>query len=138
MATRSLKSCSQAWVSLSSQWRSSTSRSTGWFRLAQQQAGECLKGMPPTHLGIDLRQLGSRLGDADQRQEVGERVLQTTIQRQHLARHLLAPPPVIVLRHELEVVVEQLNERQIRIRLAVRHRERLQHQAWRWQSSLNS
>src|SRR5207247_2713482 len=96
---------------------------------AHQQPRDRLKGAATAHLRVDLRQRGGRLGDAQQGREVGQRVLQAAIQRQHLARDLLAPPPVIILGGELEVVVEQFDQWEIRVRLAVRNGKSLQHQA---------
>src|SRR5215510_8847087 len=83
--------------------------------LADQQALERLKGAPPPHLGVfhQLRHRSMRIGHPEQRQQVGQDVFQTAVQREHLAQDLLAPAAVIILGGNLEVALEQLNQRQI-------------------------
>jgi len=96
---------------------------------AQQHPGDRLEGAAAAQRGIHLGQLGGGLSIPQQGQQVGQGVFQAPIQGEQLARHLLAPPPRLILGRELEVVFEQLQQRQIRIRLAVRHGKSLQHQA---------
>src|SRR5215510_11627961 len=72
--------------------------------LADKQALERLKGAPPSYLGVFHHRLhGSmRIGNTQQRQQVGQDVFQTAIQREHLSQDLLAPAAVIILEGNLE------------------------------------
>src|SRR5262245_29418218 len=76
--------------------------------LADKQALECVEGAPPPHLGIfhHLRHRRVRIGNTQQRQQVGQDVFQTAVQGEHFTQDLLASAAVIILEGDLEVALE--------------------------------
>ena len=61
-------------------------------------------------------------------EQIGQGVFQAAIQRQHFAGDLLPPLPLVILEVSLEIVLEQIDQRQIGIGFAMRDREGFQHQ----------
>src|SRR6202171_5552286 len=59
--------------------------------LAQQDALDRLQGAPLPYLRIHLGQRSGCFLDSEEREHVGQRVLETAVEHQHLAAHLLAP-----------------------------------------------
>src|SRR5262249_25608574 len=98
-------------------------------RLAQQNAFDRVQCAPPFDLPIHLRQRVVALDYAQQAEQVGQSVLQPPIEDGNLARDLLPPLTLVVLRYDLEVVLEQIDDRQVGRRSAVGDRAGLQHQA---------
>ncbi|MCY1283203.1 hypothetical protein D9M70_320760 [compost metagenome] len=97
--------------------------------LAHQQPGNRVKGALAPDRRIHGRQRRTRFGGAEQVEQVGQVIFQRAVERQQPARHLLAAGAVAVLRGDLEVVLQQFDQRQVGESLAVRDRERFQRQA---------
>src|SRR5580700_1559749 len=95
--------------------------------LPHQYPLDRLQGAPVPKLGIELCQPVVALDDAQQPEQIGKRVLQRTIKRQNFAIDLLAAFTFIVLRYDLEIALEQVDDRKVRRGLAVRDRISLQH-----------
>src|SRR5262249_25159172 len=97
--------------------------------LAQPQLLQRLQRPPPPNLGVHLLQVGSQVVDAQERKEIGQRVLQAAVQGQHLARDFLPPLALLVFNRNVKVGLEQLDDRQIGGRFAVRDGVGFQYQA---------
>ncbi len=95
--------------------------------LAQHDALDRVQRAPLLDLPVHLRQRIVALDDAEQTEQIGQRVFQTSIEREHASGYLLAALAFIVLGRNVEVVAQQIDHRQIGGRLAVRNRKRLQH-----------
>ena len=65
----------------------------------------------------------------EQREQVGQCVFQTAVEHQHFAAHFLAPRALVVGRLNPEVAFEQLDDWEIRSRLAMGHRIGFEQQA---------
>ncbi|MCY1409564.1 hypothetical protein D9M71_249170 [compost metagenome] len=66
--------------------------------------------------------------DTQQIKQVGYEILETALERQGLAHDLFPAPPLIILSGDLKIIVQKFDEWEVGKGLAVRHRERLQHQ----------
>ena len=93
--------------------------------LTCEQPFESLEGALFADLRVHLLQRGHRFCDPQQREEVGQSVFETAIEHEHFTAHLFPPFALIVLRDNVEVVLQQVDERQIRIGFAVRDGEGL-------------
>ena len=70
-------------------------------------------GAPTPNLRVHLREWVLGLDNAQQREQISKCVLKGTVQVEHLAKHLLAPPARIIFGGDLEVSVQEIDERQI-------------------------
>ena len=98
------------------------------LRFAQPQALERIQGLAPPLRRIEPLPL--RVVDRliEQRQQRREQRLQRAVQREQLADDLLADAARVVAVADLEVALEQIDDRQIGRGLAVGHRAGLHHQ----------
>ena len=96
---------------------------------AQQQPRDRLERPLPSDLRVHLHQRCRGRCHAQEGQQVGQRLFQAAIEREHLTGDLFLPGALIVLGGDLHIVLQQLNQRQIRRRLAMRDGEGLQHQS---------
>ena len=87
--------------------------------LAKQQAHDRLLGAAAAGLGVHLRERIGAFIDAKQRKKVGQRLFETPIEQSNLAGHLLTPGARFIVGRDFEVIMEQLDQRQIRRRLAM-------------------
>jgi hypothetical protein len=88
-----------------------------------------VQGTPPFDLPIHLRQRVLALDYAQQPVQVRQRILQRPIEDGDLARNFLPPRAFVILGCDLEIALEQINDRQVSRCLPVRDRVGLQHQA---------
>ena len=105
-------------------------------RLAQQDALNRFHRPPASDLRIHLGQRIFAFDQAEQAQEIGQSVLQRAIQGQDLAVDLLAPGALVIFRRNSEILVQQIDQRQISRGLAVRNRKGLQHHPARLRDGL--
>src|SRR5262245_14962595 len=97
--------------------------------LPQEQSFERLKRAPAANLRVHLLQEGGLLLNAQQDREIGECVFQVAVEAQDSANHALASHPFVIRRLNLEVALQQLDQRQIGRGFAVRNGIGFQHQA---------
>ena len=67
------------------------------------------------------------LNQPEQAEQVRQRVFQRAVENRDSSGDLLATGARVVLRQDLEVDVQEIDHRQVGRRLAMRHRQRLQH-----------
>jgi hypothetical protein len=73
----------------------------------------------PVEVVLPLLMRVGVVGDSQQREDVGPRVFQRRIEYREASRNLLPPAPLIILGADLEIVSEQLDQRQVRRSLAM-------------------
>ena len=95
--------------------------------LAQQDALDRLQRASLAGLRLDLRDLLVLIGQAKQPIQVGKRVLQRSIEREHAPGYFLSPRPLVIVGRDLEIAPQQIDQGQEWGSLAVRDRERFQH-----------
>src|SRR5262245_20556033 len=95
--------------------------------LPGEQPFNSLEGALFADLRIHLLQRRCWLSNTEESEEIGERVLQTAIQSQHPTSNFLTATAFVVLWRDLEIILEQVKQWQIRIRFAVRNREGFQY-----------
>src|SRR5438132_1367398 len=150
-----MRPSSSACVSLSIQWRSSTIRRTACSRASRRSNRVTASSVRwRRSVGSSVRHAASSTGTSssvsnagsvgfswveraprsivdgyiEQCQQRRERRLQSLVQREQLARHLLTDLAEVVPVLDLEVTLEEIDDRQVARRLAVRHRRALQNQ----------
>src|SRR5262249_28864822 len=62
-----------------------------------------------------------------QREEMWQRVLEGTIERQHLPGHLLAPAPLVVVGLDVAVATDEFDDREVREGSSVRRASGVEH-----------
>jgi hypothetical protein len=95
--------------------------------LTQDSALDRFQRPPLPDLPVHLRQRIVTLDDAEQTEQVRQRVFQTSIEDRDPAGNFLAPCSFIVLVRNPEIIAQQIDHRQINRCLPVRYRNRLQH-----------
>src|ERR1700730_17817690 len=88
--------------------------------LAQQQPLDRLQCPSLPDLRIHLGKRIVRVAHAEEREQVNQRVFQSAIQRKHFAGDFLAPLAFVILDGDLEIILEQVDQRQVRRGLAMR------------------
>src|SRR5215470_6907367 len=97
--------------------------------LAQEQLLERVKRPLSANLRIHLLQRRGLFFNAQQGKQIGQRVFQVAVQHEDFATHLFPPFPLINLRLNVEVALEQFDEGQVRRGLPVRDRVSFEDQA---------
>jgi hypothetical protein len=87
--------------------------------LAQQQPLDRIERAAAPDVGIHFRQRVA-LGDSQQRKQIGQGAFEGAIEHQHLAADLLPPLALVVIGSDLEIVLQQIDERHVRRGFAVR------------------
>ncbi len=88
--------------------------------LAQDDAFDRLQCAPLLYLPIHLRQRIVPLDDAEQTEQLGQRIFQTSIERYYSSGYFLAAGSFIILACNPEIVAQQIDHRQISACLAMR------------------
>src|SRR5262249_34847445 len=84
---------------------------------------------PDLRLRVHLLQGGGRIVQAEQGEEVGQGLFEATVQHEHLAADFLPSRALVVLRLNLKIALEQVEQGQIWGCLAVGHGQGVEHQA---------
>src|SRR5216684_5702473 len=96
-------------------------------RFAQQDALDRFQRPPLPDLSVHLRQRIVTLDYGEQAEQIGQRVFQTSVKREDTSGYLLATFAFIVGCRNVEIVAQQIDNRQVGAGLAMRDRECLQH-----------
>jgi hypothetical protein len=96
--------------------------------LPEEQALDRVQSLPSTLRRIEGLPGLVVDGDIEQRQERRQEGVQRAVQCQQLARHALADGPRVIALLDAAIGLEQLDDRQIRRRLAIRDRPTLEHE----------
>ena len=80
-------------------------------RLAQHDALDCVKRAAFFDLPIHLRERIETFDDAEQAEQIGQRVFQTSIEDRDLARNFLTAGSFVVFARDLEIVAQQIDHR---------------------------
>ena len=80
-------------------------------RFVQQDALDRLQRPPLPDLPIHLRQRIVTLDDAEQAEQVGQRVFQTSLKRENTSGYLLAAFAFIVRHCDVEIIAQQIDYR---------------------------
>ena len=96
-------------------------------RFAQSYALDRLQRAPLPDLPVHLREWIITLDNTEQAEQIGQCVFQTSIERYDSSCDLLAALALIVPGGNVEIIAQQIDDRQIGAGLAVRDREGLQH-----------
>jgi hypothetical protein len=99
--------------------------------LPQQQPLQRVEGEPAPLRGVEPHPLRLVLAHVQERKEHRQGRLQRAVQRHELARHFFPDAPHVVARLDLEIAPQQLDDREVRRGLPVRHRRPFQHQPLR-------
>jgi hypothetical protein len=94
--------------------------------LAQPQTCERLVRPPAPDVGRHLLERGA--GDAQQREEMGEGVLEAAVECEHLAGHLLAPVALVVVGLDAAVAPHELHDGQVGEGSPVRRASGVEHE----------
>ena len=114
----------------SSQWRSSNITMSGWLRLSRSSSRLIASRVRRLRTSAPIcAERVVALRNLEQSEEVRQCIFQRTIQHQNLAANLFTALADIVFRSENEIVLEQLDQGQIRRGLTVRDRKGLERQA---------
>ena len=97
------------------------------LKLLEEQAHDGIERAGLAELRVHARQPLLVVGDFEQCVEIGEAALQVRIETRDEARDLLAARDCAVFRRDVEIGVQQLDDRHIGRALAVRHREGFEH-----------
>src|SRR5437016_10322455 len=89
--------------------------------LAEQHLRECGKDPLAPDAGVHLPERSGRLRHTEEVVQVGKRPLESWIEAHHLQSQLFPPRRFIVLVTDLEITVEERDERKVGSRLAVRY-----------------
>ena len=111
MARRSANICSHVSVSVQPVQVLNEQEQGLLEALAQQDLGDGVERALSLERRVHLRQGGGGLDVPQQGQHIGQGLFQAPIQRQHLAGHPLPSSLPIILRGELKVVLQQLEQR---------------------------
>ena len=112
MPIESASRFSSAWVCSSIQCRSSKITISGWLRtLTQQDAFDRVERAPRLDLRIHLRERIVAFYYSQQAEEVGQRIFERALQRQHSAGDLFAPRALVIVRFDLEITMQQIDDR---------------------------
>src|ERR1700675_4574672 len=90
--------------------------------LAQENAFNRFQSTPLPEMCIHLGQRFGCFLDAEEREHVGQRVLESAVEHQHLAAYLLTPLARVVFSFDLEIIIEEFYDGQIGRGRAVRDR----------------
>ncbi len=96
--------------------------------LGEEQAFDAVERALPALPRVACVPLGIVDRNFEQCEEGGHRRFERTVQREQLAGDLLADLALVVAVLDLEVGLEQVDDREIRRRLSVRHRAALEHE----------
>src|SRR5262245_60397353 len=96
--------------------------------LAQQHPLDGVQDASASDLPVHLVKRRGVSRSRKQEEEIGKAIFETAIERQHFAGDFLSPPSVVILGGELEIVLEEVNQWEVRIRLAMRDGERFEDQ----------
>ena len=98
--------------------------------LAHDEALDRLARAAASNGSVHLVEARVARRNSEQREQMRQRIFERAVERQHLAGDLFAPRALVVTVGDTKISFEQVDHRQIRRRLAVRERKRLEHQAF--------